>query len=143
MVKAFGLSFGEQTSTSPSKTFCERRWRSCMALFCDARKLTPIAYLRRDPLVAELVGIRRVASQSVLSRFFQGFRSAGSNLRCFRLLWRWSLERLPSLKEGYTLDLDSTRLLHEDGHQQRVAVGYTRQGLKPCLHPLRPYLRAA
>ena len=28
------------------------------------------------------------------------------------------------------------RLLHEDGHQQGVAVGYTRQGLKPCHRPL-------
>jgi len=34
------------------------------------------------------------------------------------------------------LDLDSTRLLHEDGHQEGVAVGYTKKGLKPCLHPL-------
>jgi Transposase DDE domain group 1 len=39
-------------------------------------------------------------------------------------------------KEGYTLDLDSWSLLHEDGHQQGVAVGYTRQGLKPCHRPL-------
>jgi len=80
--------------------------------------------------------VRRVASQSVLSRFFQGFDSAGTNLRCFRRLWHWCLEGLPSAKEGYTLDLDSTRLLHEDGHQEGVAVGYTRAGLKPCLHPL-------
>lgn len=105
-------------------------------LLCDARKLTHVAHLRRDPLLPELLGIRRVASQSVLSRFFQGFGSAGSNLRCFRPLWHWGLHRLPSRKEGYTLDLDSTRLLHEDGHQQGVAVGYTKQGLKPCLHPL-------
>ena len=105
-------------------------------LLCDARKLTHVAYLRRDPIVPELVGVRRVASQSVLSRFFQGFDSAGTNLRCFRRLWHWCLDRLPSAKEGYTLDLDSTRLLHEDGHQEGVAVGYTRQGLKPCLHPL-------
>lgn len=105
-------------------------------LLCDARKLTHVAYLRRDPVVPELIGVRRVASQSVLSRFFQGFASAGTNLRCFRSLWRWGLNRLPSAKEGYTLDLDSTRLLHEDGHQEGVAVGYTRQGLKPCLHPL-------
>jgi len=27
-------------------------------------------------------------------------------------------------------------LLHEDGHQQGVAVGYTRHGLKPCHRPL-------
>jgi hypothetical protein len=105
-------------------------------LLCDARKLTHVAYLRRDPLVPELLGIKRIASQSVLTRFFQGFTSAGSNLRCFRPLWHWSVDRLPSRQDGYTLDLDSTRLLHEDGHQEGVAVGYTRQGLKPCLHPL-------
>ena len=105
-------------------------------LLCDARKLTQVAYLRRDPVVPELIGVRRVASQSVLSRFFQGFDSAGTNLRCFRPLWHWCVDRLPSVKAGYTLDLDSTRLLHEDGHQEGVAVGYTRQGLKPCLHPL-------
>ena len=105
-------------------------------LLCEARKLTHVAYFRRDLVVPELVGIRRVASQSVLSRFFQGFGSAGANLGCFRPLWQWCLERLPSAKEGYTLDLDSTRLLHEDGHQEGVAVGYTKKGLKPCLHPL-------
>jgi hypothetical protein len=32
--------------------------------------------------------------------------------------------------------LDSWALLHEDGHQQGVRVGYTRQGLKPCHRPL-------
>ncbi|HUJ82993.1 MAG TPA: IS1380 family transposase [Candidatus Acidoferrales bacterium] len=105
-------------------------------LLADARKLTHVAYLRRDPLVPELLGIRRVASQSSLSRFFQGFNSAAVNLRCFRPLWQWGLNRLPSRREGYTLDLDSTRLLHEDGQQEGVAVGYTRQGLKPCLNPL-------
>jgi hypothetical protein len=58
----------------------------------------------------------------VLSRFFAGFDSAGTNLRCFRSLWRWCLERLATAKEGYTPDLDSTSLLHEDGHQEGVAV---------------------
>lgn len=105
-------------------------------LLADARKLTHVAYLRRDPLVPELLDIRRVASQSSLSRFFQGFTSAAVNLRCFRPLWQWGVNRLPSRPDGYTLDLDSTRLLHEDGRQEGVAVGYTRQGLKPCLHPL-------
>jgi len=103
---------------------------------CDARKLTQVAYLRRDPLVPELLGIPRVASQSTRSRFFAGFASAGANLRCFRPLWQWGLHRLPSHKRGYTLDLDSTRLLHEDGQQEGVAIGYTKRGLKPCLHPL-------
>jgi hypothetical protein len=115
----------------------------CHGLLCEARKLTHVAYLRRDPLVPELLGIRRVASQSSLSRFFAGFGSAGENLRCFRGLWQWGMARLPSRQEGYTLDLDSTRLLHEDGHQQGVAIGYTRQGLKPCLHPLLAVLAEA
>jgi hypothetical protein len=105
-------------------------------LLCEARKLTHVAYFRRDPLVPELLGIGRVASQSSLSRFFGGFTSAGKNLACFRPLWRWGLDRLPSKKGGYTLDLDSTRLLHEDGHQEGVQVGYTPHGIKPCLHPL-------
>ena len=115
-------------------------WEKALAfmqgVLCDARKLTQVAYLRRDPVVSELVGIKRVASQSALSRFFQGFDSAGANLRCFRPLWHWCLNRLPSCQESYTLDLDSTRLLHEDGQQEGVAVGYTKRGLKPCLHPL-------
>lgn len=105
-------------------------------LLCSARKLTHVAYFRRDPIVPEMLGIQRVASASVLSRFFSGFASAGKNLACFRPLWRWCLERLPSRPDGYTLDLDSTRLLHEDGHQQGVRAGYTRLGVKPCLHPL-------
>jgi hypothetical protein len=105
-------------------------------ILCEARKLTHVAYLRRDPLVPTLLGIRRVASQSTLSRFLAMFSSAGGNLRCFGPLWQWSIDRLPSRPEGYTLDLDSTRLLHEDGHQEGVAPGYTRKGIKPCLHPL-------
>lgn len=105
-------------------------------ILCEARRLTHVAYLRRDGLMPELLGIRRVASQSSLSRFFAGFGGAADNLRCFRPLWHWCQRRLPSRKGGYTLDLDSTRLLHKDGHQQGVAAGYTRQGIKPCLHPL-------
>ena len=95
-------------------------------LLCGARQVTRVADLRRDPLLPALLGIKRVASQSVLSRFFQGFRSAGRKLACFRPLLAWRLERLPSRPGGCALDLDSTRLLHEDGHPEGVAVGYTR-----------------
>lgn len=112
-------------------------------LLCGAEKFTHVAYLRRDPLQAELLAIERLSSQSSLSRFFQGFDCAGKNLMCFRRLWRWAMERLPSRKDGYALDLDSTRLLHEHGHQQGVQTGYTRLGTKPCLHPLLAVLREA
>ena len=105
-------------------------------LLCGAKKLTQVADLRRDPVAREVVGIERIASQSVLSRFFQCFNSAGRNLACFRPLFGWCVARLPSRRGGYAMDLDSTRLLHEDGHQEGVAAGYTRMGLKPCLAPL-------
>ena len=136
-VKRLRAALPHRQPTSNNKLLpVEKALAFMHGLLCDARKLTHIAYLRRDPLAPELLGIKRVASQSVLSRFFAGFNSAGTNLRCFRSLWHWGLDQLPSVREGYTLDLDSTRLLHEDGHQEGVAVGYTRQGLKPCLHPL-------
>jgi len=105
-------------------------------ILAGAQKLTQVAHLRNDAMLPTLLGIERIGSQSSYTRFFQGFKSAGANLATFRRLWHWSLERLPSRPGGYSLDLDSTRLLHEDGHQEGVAVGYTRLGTKPCLHPL-------
>lgn len=47
-------------------------------LLGDARKLTHVAYLRRDPLLPEFLGIRRVASQSVLARCAK-IQKAGAN----------------------------------------------------------------
>jgi hypothetical protein len=108
-----------------------------------ARKLTHVSYFRRDAMVPELLGIKRVASQSSLSRFFDAFNSAGKNLGCFRPLWRWSMAQLSSLPEGYTVDLDSTRLLHPDSQQEGVRVGYTKVGMRPCLHPLVAVLAEA
>jgi hypothetical protein len=105
-------------------------------LLCGAKKLTHCAYLRRDPMMPALLGIKRVPSQSTFTRFFQGFTGAGKNLACFRPLFAWGMQKLPAKNEGYALDFDSTRLLHEDGHQEGVEVGYTRVGTKPCLHPL-------
>jgi len=112
-------------------------------ILAGAKKLTQVAHLRRDVMLAPLLAISGIASQSALSRFFQRFTSAGQNLATFRPLWRWGLERLCSRPGGYALDLDSTRLLHEDGHQEGVKVGYTRFGNKPCLHPLLAVLAEA
>lgn len=112
-------------------------------ILAGAQKLAQVAHLRRDVMLPVLLAIQRIGSQSSFTRFFQGFTSAGSNLATFRPLWRWCQERLPSRSGGYALDLDSTRLLHEDGHQEGVAVGYTRLGTKPCLHPLLAVLEEA
>jgi Transposase DDE domain group 1 len=112
-------------------------------VLAGADKLTRIAHLRHDPLLPELVEVERFPSQSTLTRFLARFDGAAKNLRSFRPLWRWVMERLPSHRGGYSLDLDSTELLHEDGHQEGVKVGYTRSGLKPCLHPLLAVLEEA
>lgn len=112
-------------------------------LLCGAQKLTQVAYLRRDPVVPEIMGIRRISSQSTLSRFFAAFDTAGKNPRCFGPIWEWCIAKLKARKGGYSLDFDSTRLLHEDGHQEGVVTGYTRVGIKPCLHPLRAVLEEA
>jgi len=112
-------------------------------ILAGAQKLAQVAYLRSDMMLPAIFAIQRLGSQSSFTRFFQGFTSAGKNLATFRPLWRWCLERLPSRPGGYALDLDSTRLLHEDGHQEGVQTGYTRLGTKPCLHPLLAVLEEA
>ena len=103
-------------------------------ILCGADKLSRVAWLQSDPAVAEVLGIEAVASQSTFSRFFAAF-AQGSCERLGQLHPR-AIFALPTRKEGYTLDLDSWALLHEDGHQEGVAVGYTRRGLKPCHRPL-------
>jgi Transposase DDE domain group 1 len=112
-------------------------------ILAGAQKLAQVALLRADPVVAPLLEVLRVPCQSTLSRFFQRFNSAGGNLAAFGAAWRWCLERLSSRPEGYSLDLDSTQLLHEDGGQEGVKVGHTRWGNKPCLHPLLAVLEEA
>jgi hypothetical protein len=103
-------------------------------ILCGADKLSRVAWLQSDPAIASVLGIEAVASQSTLSRFFEIFRQ--SSCQPLAGLHRQAVYALPSLKAGYTLDLDSWALLHEDGHQEGVAIGYTRQGLKPCHRPL-------
>ena len=112
-------------------------------ILAGANKLTRIAQLRQDPVLTEVMDIKRLPSQSTLSRFLARFEGAAQNWRVFRPLWHWCMMRLPSLKGGYSLDLDSTELLHEDGHQEGVQIGYTHKGLKPCLHPLLAVIEEA
>jgi hypothetical protein len=108
-----------------------------IGILAGSKKLAQCAYLRGDPLLPPLLGIRRFGSQSALSRFFKSFQSARLNSLSFEPLWRWGLERLPGRREGYTLDLDSTCLLHEDAHQKEgVRTGHTPRGIKRCYHPL-------
>ncbi len=44
-------------------------------------------------------------------------------MACFRPLYRQAMQEMPGRPEGYAADFNSTRLLHEDGHQEGVEVG--------------------
>jgi hypothetical protein len=113
-------------------------------VLAGARKLSQVSFLRRDPALPPLLQIKRVASQSTLSRFFARFGGAAMNLRTFDPLWRFCLERLPSRSGGYTLDLDTTQLVHEDAHQcQGVRTGHTPRGFKRCVNPLLAFVGEA
>lgn len=103
-------------------------------ILCGADKLARVAHLAHDPAVAEVLGIEAIPSQSTLSRFFA--RCGRGACEALSDLHRWALQDLPARAEGYTLDLDSFSLLHEDGHQEGVRVGYTRKGIKPCHRPI-------
>jgi hypothetical protein len=125
---------GETTAVKNNLSVVDKALAFTQGLLCEARKLTRVACLRRDPLVPELHSIERVASQTMLACFFTVFDSAGANLCCFRPLWQWELNCRPSHQRGDTLDLDSPRLLQEDDQQEGAAVGYNKRGLRPCLH---------
>ena len=112
-------------------------------ILAGADKLARLAHLRTDPLLPLVMGVKRLASQSTYTRFLAGFDGAAKNLRTFRALWHWGMNRLNSQRGGYTLDLDSTTLLHTDGHQEGVKVGHTPRGNKPCLSPLLAVLAEA
>jgi hypothetical protein len=103
-------------------------------ILSGADKLSRVAWLQSDPAMAQVLGIEAIPSQSTFSRFFGAFSQRSST--ALSRLHAAALYSLPSRKEGYTLDLDSWSLLHEDGHQQGVALGYTRLGPKPCHRPL-------
>jgi hypothetical protein len=103
-------------------------------ILTGADKLSRVAWLQSDPALPEVLGIESVCSQSTFSRFFDVFTQKTCNTLAG--LHRQAVYSLPSRPEGETLDLDSWALLHEDGHQQGVEVGYSARGLKPCHRPL-------
>lgn len=108
-----------------------------VGILAGAKKLAQVAHLRRDLLLPGLFDLARFGSQSTYSRFFKTFASAQANTACFDPLWRWCVERLNTRPAGYTLDLDSTTLLHEDARgKEGVRTGHTPKGFKRCYHPL-------
>jgi hypothetical protein len=115
-----------------------------VGIVAGAKRLAQVAYLRADPALPPLLQIKRVACQSSFSRFFGRFNSAAVNLRTFDQLWQWCLQQLNRRPEGYTLDLDTTQLLHEEARQcEGVRTGQTPRGKQRCFNPLLGFLAEA
>jgi hypothetical protein len=113
-------------------------------IIAGAKNLAEVARLRGDEVLRKLLRAERLPSQPTLTRFFQVFRGGAMNLRTFDPLWRWSLERLSSRPGGYTLDLDSTQLVHEDHHHaEGIRTGHTPLGFKRCWNPLLGFIAEA
>jgi hypothetical protein len=113
-------------------------------IMAGAKNLAEAARLRGDEVLRELLRVQRLPSQPTLTRFFQVFTGAAINMRTFDPLWRWCLERLSSRPGGYTLDLDSTQLLHEDHHHaEGIRTGHTPQGPRRCWNPLLGFIAEA
>ena len=103
-------------------------------VLAGADKFSRVGQLCADPALPQILGLEAVPSQPTLTRFFAGFSQRANE--SFAGLHRFLARKLPSEKEGYTLDLDSLAILHEEGHQEGVRPGYTARGLKPGHHPL-------
>lgn len=115
-----------------------------VGVLAGAKKLAQVGYLRADGLLAQLLGIRRMPSGCALSRLFAQFGGAAQNSHCFGRLWQWCAQRLSSRSGGYTLDLDTTHLLHEQAiGKEGVRLGHTPKGLRRCFHPLLGMLAEA
>ena len=82
-------------------------------VLCGADKLARVAHLAHDPALPEVLGIEAVPSQSTLSRFFAACGRGASE--ALGQVHAACLQDLPTRPEGYTLDLDSFSLVHEDG----------------------------
>ena len=102
-------------------------------ILAGADKLSRAAHLGSDPALAEVLGIEAIPSQSTLSRFLGCFRQG--SVEALSRVHAWAVARARPVAEE-VLDLDSWALVHEDGHQEGVRVGYTRKGLKPCHRPI-------
>ena len=82
-------------------------------ILCGADKLSGVAWLQSGAAISKVLGVEVIASRSTFSRFFDVFGQKTCNV--LNGLHQQAVYRLPSRQAGYTLDLDSWSLLHEDG----------------------------
>ena len=119
-------------------------WRlGFVAVFGRGQEIGPGCLSAAGMLLAPLLAIERIGSQSSYTRFFQEFTGAAANLRCFGPISGigvWT--GLCSLPEGYTLDLDFHATVAHGPATGRRAHWVTRRAAsrRVCI-PCRPLSR--
>jgi hypothetical protein len=108
-------------------------------LALGAERFEHFTRYRRDRLLGELLGVKRIGSPDTLRRLFLRF-SYREVTEVSEGLMRFSLSRMRPVLMGHTLDLDST-VLCRYGEQEGSLKGYNpvKRG-RPSHHPLVAFL---
>lgn len=120
--------------TSPNATDPVEIVLAFMAgVLTGSRRLAHIERLRWDEPVRQMLGLKRIVSDSTLARFFRRF-TAGKVTEVFESLMRWELGLIPLQEE--ILDLDSSTM-ERYGKQEGAFLGYNpKKHRRPSHHPL-------
>ena len=103
-----------------------------LTTLCDGTHFSDVNRLRHDPAIPELFGMKRIASDDTIRRFFKSIdiKNARSWIADAALPIR------STLPKDFILDWDST-VITRYGHQEDAVVGYNpaKRG-RPSHHPL-------
>ncbi len=113
-----------------------------VAVLLGAKRFAHANWLRGDPVVRALLGVKRFPSDDTIRNLFRQF-TMGHVERLFAPLTEWQMERVPVRAEGYSLDLDST-IFERYGQQEGSLKGHNpRKHGRPSHHPLLAVLSEA
>lgn len=110
-----------------------------VGVLLGARRFAHLERWRGDEALKRILGLKRLVSDTTVTRFFKRLGPKLTNL-LFSALVAWQLRQMvrqqPIPEGGYTLDLDSS-VLERYGHQEGARKGYNpRKPGRPSHHPL-------
>src|SRR5246127_2444668 len=114
-----------------------------LSVIVGARRFAHANQLRADRALHALLGMKRFPSDDTILNYFRRFNQ-GEIERFWRPLWCWLISRLPQVRNGFSLDLDSTIFSRHGTQQQGAARGYNpRRPGRLSHHPLLAVLAEA
>src|SRR5246127_948560 len=114
-----------------------------LSVIAGARRFAHANQLRADLALHALLGMKRFPSDDTILNYFRRFNQ-GEIERFWRPLWCWLISRLPQVRNGFSLDLDSTIFSRHGTQQQGAARGYNpRRPGRLSHHPLLAVLAEA